>query len=130
MNLFPRDPSGRTHSEFLHVLIWGYEVKTVGVILGSLVVHPKFGMGQPNGMGDPGFWFITDNGGELNVERVNHADTLRSVPCTYFSMALDGSTMAYRVAMVLRGDEIDYEYRCPELCSEIPHPLVPTQEGQ
>jgi hypothetical protein len=53
------------------------------------------------------WWLVTDNGGELNVYRINH-DTGRSVPCTAFRSMLDGGTMAYRVRCVVDDDAVDY----------------------
>jgi len=56
---------------------------------------------------DYGTWYwLNDNGGEVNVSRVNSGALPVSVP-----EILQAATMAYRIACVLRGEPIDYAYR-------------------
>lgn len=53
-------------------------------------------------------FMVSDNGGEINVEAINHLETLRSVPTTAYGCALDAGTIGYRVACALKGVDIDY----------------------
>jgi hypothetical protein len=78
--------------------------RLVGTIHTSLVIQRRYANGYD-------VWTLTDNGGEINVERINEPDTLRSVAATYWSAKLNAATLAYRVACAMRGDAIDYEYR-------------------
>lgn len=57
------------------------------------------------------YWLLTDNGGEVNVERVNCPETMQSVSLMWFGMPLDAATIAYRIACVMREDPIDYDLR-------------------
>lgn len=54
------------------------------------------------------WWYVCDNGGELNVGRINDHDTMRSIAYDTRRGMTDGATMAYRVRCVIDGDEIDY----------------------
>lgn len=56
-------------------------------------------------------WWINDNGGEWNLERVNLDPLPTSIPTSWHGLPLNEATMAARVAMVLRGERIDYEER-------------------
>lgn len=55
-------------------------------------------------------YFITANGGEFMVEKVNSGELARPVFLTYFDRQLNAATVANRVATVLCGEAIDYEY--------------------
>lgn len=79
-----------------------YNIRVVGMTLGgSLLVrnarHPDYDT-----------WSICDNGGELNVEKVNDMASMRSLPYVAWGCMLDGATMAYRVRRVIDGEPIDY----------------------
>jgi hypothetical protein len=65
-------------------------------------------------------WYLCDNGGELNVGPVNLHERMRSVAYTGRGGLVDAGTVAYRIAAVLRGEEINYDTRHPELVSEPP----------
>lgn len=90
-------------------LVGGWDFQHCGHILTSVVVRPKFGF-RHTGEQD-GFWILTDNGGELNVERANCPETLVSIPATSLRSAIDPATMAYRVSCVIAGRAIDWLYR-------------------
>ena len=75
-----------------------FGLTVAGSLCGSTVVHDKA----------RALWTVCDNGGELNVERINAPETLRSVPYTSWRTMLDGATMAYRVRCVVDGGEVDY----------------------
>ena len=67
-------------------------------------------------------WYLCDNGGELNVGPVNLDERMRSIAYTGRGGLLDAGTVAYRIAAVLGGAEIDYDLRRPELVSSAPEP--------
>lgn len=75
-----------------------FGLTVAGSLCGSTVVRDKARV----------LWSVCDNGGELNVERINAPETLRSVPYTSWGAMLDGATMAYRVRCVVDGGEVDY----------------------
>jgi len=50
-------------------------------------------------------WSVWDNGGEYGLEQVNMSEPVFFPVPDY----LDAATIAYRVACVVRGDEIDYK---------------------
>ena len=79
-----------------------YNLRVVGMTLGgSLLVrstrHPDYDT-----------WSICDNGGELNVEKVNDMASMRSLPYVARGSMVDGGTMAYRVRCALDVSPIDY----------------------
>jgi hypothetical protein len=57
------------------------------------------------------YWFVSDNGGEFNVEPVNNPNDMVSIPTSWFGIDLDAATMAYRVACVMRGEAYDVALR-------------------
>jgi hypothetical protein len=56
-------------------------------------------------------WWLNDNGGEWNMQRVNVDDLPTSIPTSWHGFPLNEATMAMRLAMVLRGEPIDYDER-------------------
>lgn len=89
-----------------------YSIKVLGHLRGTLVV-------DVTSMGCGDLWTICDNGGELNVERINAPETLRSVPYTAHRTMLDGATMAYRVRCVIDDKPIDYACSLADCAEEI-----------
>ncbi len=75
-----------------------FGLTVAGSLCGSTVIRDKARV----------LWTVCDNGGELNVERINAPETLRSVAYTSWRTMLDGATMAYRVRCVVDGGEVDY----------------------
>lgn len=60
-------------------------------------------------------FFIDDNGGEINVQKVNSPD-VRPFPTTGKGLeSLNTETIMYRLLAVLKGEEIDYSRRENEL---------------
>lgn len=54
-------------------------------------------------------WFtLSDNGGEVNVERINHSDEMRSMPSTSNAFLLTAETMAWRIWCAMDGKEVDW----------------------
>jgi len=53
---------------------------------------------------------ITDNGGEINVEPVNHQERMRSIPYTSQFFRLTAETIAYRLFCAMSNQEIDYSW--------------------
>lgn len=79
-----------------------FNVKVRGRLGADLVVDRS-----PN-MGTGDLWVIADNGGELNIERINYPLSMRSIPYSEHRVIRDGATMAYRVRCVLDGLAVDY----------------------
>lgn len=71
--------------------------------------------GQPGGYA---LWTISDNGGEFNVEKVNHSETLVSIPYIERGEIVDAGTVAYRIAMVIRGQKIAWDEYFPDLVDD------------
>lgn len=53
-------------------------------------------------------WYVNDNGGEWNMERLNLGELPTSIPDSAFGFPLNEATMAMRMASVIRGEPIDY----------------------
>lgn len=61
-------------------------------------------------------WVVADNGGEFTVAKVNlESETQRDVPYVERGVPVDAGTVAYRIAMVVKGEPIEWDLRCPEL---------------
>lgn len=105
--------SGRARltSEVLAALRMQFNIKVVGHLNGTPLVildtHPHYWT----------TWYVSDNGGELNVGPVNGDDAMamRSIPYLGWGTLLDPGTIAYRIAAVIRDDEIDYDARYPRV---------------
>jgi len=106
------DVRDRLSEEVLDVLRGAYGLAVWGCFPGrdgQVYVQTDFSGGYD-------LWSVVDNGGEFNVAKVNHEDTtLRSVPYVDRFGIVDAGTVAYRVAMVVKGEEIDWDARWPEL---------------
>lgn len=63
-------------------------------------------------------WWVVYNGGEIMVGEINSTKLDRSVPTRWFGEPLNEATIACRIAMVLRGEEINYEERLDADCQE------------
>lgn len=95
-------PELRTAAEILHH--FSGAGRLTGEVRGSLVIfRDTFPLYD--------YWLLTDNGGEVNVERVNCPETMRSVPMTAWREQLDAATIAYRIACVMQDTPIDYDLR-------------------
>lgn len=57
------------------------------------------------------WWSVWDNGGEAGVELVNSGEVARFAPLTWHSTTLNAATVAYRVAAMMRGEDVDWDYR-------------------
>ncbi len=58
-----------------------------------------------------GDWYcIHDNGGELNIEKINFDETLQSIPYESNLITIDTLTMVYRVLRYLNNEPIDYKF--------------------
>lgn len=109
--------AGSTYGDrMLFVLTASYSFTCLGALSrntdGALYFRPGFdGDGGAPG-GEARMWVVSENGGELNVAPVNCPDEMRSVPYTtrFPGRYVDGGTMASRIAHVVRGDEIDYDF--------------------
>ncbi len=51
---------------------------------------------------------LSDNGGEINVEPINHHDRYRAVPYTSNRAFLTAETMAWRIWYAMTNQEIDW----------------------
>lgn len=95
-------PVDWTLDNLSHALRRGWTVKTVGRWTGGgLIVEPS---GAPHP-----YWSVTDNGGELVVGKIN-GEPGRDVPTHWFGRPLSVWTVAYRVAMVIKGEPVDWQY--------------------
>jgi len=59
-------------------------------------------------------WMLSDNGGELNVERINSPETLVSIPYEQNRCLVDAGTVGFWVYQALTGEPRDYTERLPE----------------
>ncbi|RTL23236.1 MAG: hypothetical protein EKK55_13525 [Rhodocyclaceae bacterium] len=80
-----------------------FNIRIVGSLTGGAILvenarHPH---------GDT--FAVSDNGGEVNIRRINGAELTRSEPYTAWSMMLDGATVAYRVRRAMDGEPVDYD---------------------
>lgn len=73
------------------------------------------------------YWLMTDNGGELNLWKVNSDwETMQSVPYTASTVLVDAATMLYRVGQVLFDEPIRYDVSWAEDLDVL---LAVTKEG-
>lgn len=60
------------------------------------------------------WWLLYDNGGELNLEKLNIPDeSVYGIPYTSTLFPMDSVTMAYRVLQALKGQGIDWTWHAP-----------------
>ena len=85
-------------------LKYGWKIEKIGEAGGSMILCGPFPIHMR-------WYYFCDNGGEFNVGLINDHDAMRPVPYTNHHLMLDGGTMAYRIAMVLHGEAIDYSWR-------------------
>lgn len=55
-----------------------------------------------------GYWFVTDNGGEMGVQRPNIPDSYVAVAYEHRLVLTTAGTLALRVLYALRGEPVDY----------------------
>lgn len=60
---------------------------------------------------------LADNGGEINVERVNW-EFSGAAPMYWHDELLNPETMMYRVLALMKGDEVDWQLRLEEVPPE------------
>ena len=96
-----------------------FGVVVVGKLGESLVLDRQHLDGPRSGSRVHDLWTVCDNGGELNVARINDSDSLRSIPYTSFGEVLDGATMAHRVRVVLDGEDINWSRRMGDTLDEL-----------
>tara|TARA_R100001460_G_scaffold27881_3_gene55893 strand:+ start:269 stop:601 length:333 start_codon:yes stop_codon:yes gene_type:complete len=53
------------------------------------------------------WWWLNDNGGEVNLRRVN----VDRLPTSVAAEGMNEATVAYRLAFVMRGEPVDYGFR-------------------
>lgn len=104
-------------AQVLAILRRGYNITVRGSLPGRSTVYV-----DPGQAGGYLLWSIADNGGEFNVEKVNHLESMRSIPYVDRFGIVDAGTVAYRIAMVLRDQEIDWDFRCPDLIQDFADP--------
>ncbi len=112
----------RLSPETIYVLHRGWNIRFLGRLGTTDYFRPGFGVedGRAGRM-----WGVCDNGGEWNVWPVNVEEEQRSVPYAAGGLTIDASTTAYRIALVIKGDDIDYGHRCPELYGELVEAFSP-----
>jgi hypothetical protein len=80
-----------------------YNIRIAGELRrGALLVENATGLA-----GD--LFSIGDNGGEVNVARINSHVPSRDAPYTRYGVMIDGATLAYRIRRILDDAAIDYE---------------------
>lgn len=79
--------------------LWG--LRPIGPLRGSMVIEYADAMQRIHE-----WWILCDNGGEINVERINDHSTLRSVPYAQSRGLVPIGRLAWFCAMVIKGDEI------------------------
>jgi hypothetical protein len=80
----------------------GFDMRVVGTLgSGALLIQRA---AWPHG----DVFSLCDNGGEMNVDRVNGKEIARSAAYTSKCGLIDGATLAYRVRCILDDDEIDF----------------------
>jgi hypothetical protein len=55
------------------------------------------------------YWALTDNGGELIVDKINSDGLHPHIPYTSDAFTMTTMTMVYRVLRALKGEPIDYD---------------------
>lgn len=132
---FATDPEAKRAeltADVISVLRHGYDLQILGnlsgafSVPGTLYVRTGYDLEKTLG-GDAShnyaMWEVSDNGGEFNVAKVNSPEPCRSVPYLGARIGLvDAGTVAYRIAMVIKGEPIDYDFTCPdvlETCREM-----------
>lgn len=57
-------------------------------------------------------WAFGDNGGELNLWKLNHwSETVASIPYVEHNLPVDPWTMAYRISHTIKGKPVDWQHR-------------------
>lgn len=97
-----RDPA-RTTADILTALQGGWDIHVVGQWGGAVLVERRSGTHNK-------VWFLNDNGGEINLAPVNDEAPDRNVPVTAWRRPLHAATIAYRIAMTIQGQPVDYDY--------------------
>lgn len=126
VNLFGRLGHGLAATErvllTLHVF-WNVKVVTQGD--GMIVVQHPYKMG--NSELSYALFSLSDNGGEVNVERINHSEEMRSIPSSSSKYLLTAETMAWRIWCAMTGEETDWaENNIP---SALPDKIKPMPLG-
>ncbi len=103
--------------DVLFVLSRGYDLRILGSFDGGLTVYVRTNYTDDESNRYT-MWQIVDNGGEFNVAKVND-DVLRSMPYMERGRVVDAGTVAYRIAMAIRGENVDFGYRCPEILADL-----------
>ena len=57
------------------------------------------------------YWALTDNGGELIIEKINSDGVHPHVPYTSNTFTMTTMTVVYRLLATMRGQQIDYNLR-------------------
>jgi hypothetical protein len=58
------------------------------------------------------YFLLSDNGGEVNLNKVNSGDQIHSIPYTIFRTPISPATLAWRIVQKIEGKtdgEIDWE---------------------
>lgn len=118
-SLYPRVRLTECAPRILAMLAYGWKVRSTAASDGSLwVLHCPYAMGNAT-------WLLSDNGGELNVEKVNSGELPVSIPFGFTAAGhrYTDATVAARIACVLNGDAIDWseEWADDELAPAPPH---------
>lgn len=95
------------------ILARGFNIDVRGNLPGGETLY--LNAGQAGGFM---LWSVSDNGGEFNVEKVN-SNVLTSIPYIGSRTGIvDAGTVAYRIAMVIKGQKIDWSATYPDLIDD------------
>lgn len=103
------EPSESYGADILRALHAQQGIETKHVLDdGSAIIDPGH-----DGHQRRGWHLIGDNGGEINIYRINHYH-VAAIPFTHRHEYIDADTMAYRIAKAIRGEIIDWTFRVPD----------------
>jgi hypothetical protein len=96
----------RYENDVVVVLDKGYNITFAGALRGALLFSMNF---RDDATRSYAIMSVNDNGGEFGVGPVNGES--RYVPYTEHRRVINAATAAYRIAMAMRGESIDYSLR-------------------
>lgn len=103
-------------AETVACLAYGWHIRKIGEANSSVILCDE---SRHDRLVPSYEWiYLCDNGGEFNVGRINQVPTFSVAYTDGYGCKLDGGTMAYRVWAVLRGEEIDYDFRCADIIED------------
>ena len=75
-------------------------------------------------------WFLNDNGGEINMGRVNDSADCLNAPYTAGGHTLAGATVGYRVLCLMAGLPVDWAFGVPAVQPAAPRRPMFGENGE